>query len=126
MFRRKTPESGIDMLNKFSVVENKLDILTSKFEAIKNLDGCCDCKEREGNIYEMLVAYFETKFSDFEIRTQLTEKEASLASSSCAMKDDFDTFKKDVLMELRNMCNTSLESSSHLKDKLHRLEPMWS
>jgi hypothetical protein len=97
MFKRKNPElRDIDLLNKFNNVENKIDILNSKFESITYLDGCCNCKERDTKIYEMLFDYFESKFSDF------TPKKIEPLCSEYILKQDLDDFKNEVLLELKN------------------------
>lgn len=57
---------NIDLLNKISVIENKLDILNTNLEnKTSNIQGCCDCQNREMSIYKEIKDYFETKIIEF-------------------------------------------------------------
>jgi hypothetical protein len=105
MFKRKTAE--IDLLNLFNIVENKIDILNSKFEAITFLDGCCECKKRESKIYEMLVDYFEMKFLNFNSHEE-----------KILLKQDLQDFKTNLLLELKNMCALSENDHLNLKEMI--------
>jgi hypothetical protein len=112
MFKRKNPElKEIDLINKFSIVENKIDILNSKFEAITFLDGCCQCQKRENKIYEMLVDYFETKF-----KFALPEEKKEFV-----LKEDLDVFKTNLLLELKNICTVSDNSNVDLKEMIREV-----
>jgi hypothetical protein len=107
MFKRKSPElKDIDLLNKFNVVENKIDILVAKFEAITYLDGCCECKKRETKIYEMLVDYFEQKFTAITVEPDLSQ---------------LLTFKTTLISELKNICSYSDSVNINIKDMLREL-----
>jgi hypothetical protein len=63
MFNKKL---DIEMVNKFNSIENKIDIINSKFNSITLLDGCCNCKERELKINQMLIEYFDERFLELD------------------------------------------------------------
>ena len=51
----------VEVLNKINTVENKIDILNNKLESVTFMDGCCDCKKRETQIYTNLQEYLDDK-----------------------------------------------------------------
>lgn len=55
--------SNIDLMNRLTSLENKLDILNTNLDS-QSLEGCCNCKSKEALVYKELCEYLETKFSD--------------------------------------------------------------
>jgi hypothetical protein len=53
----------LEVINK---LENKIDILNSKFESLTFIDGCCDCRTRENKIYTDLQGYLDDKLLDLK------------------------------------------------------------
>jgi hypothetical protein len=137
IFQKKKDHKEIDLLNKFNLVENKIDILNSKFESITFMDGCCECKKRESQIYESLVDFFEKKFTNFEsnilnlFKHNLTctgsdSSDSSDSKDEVPLNNDFwETFKTSILEELKLMCKISNESKidilTNLKEHDDRL-----
>jgi len=103
IFKRKT--NDLDLINKFNSIENKIDTLNLKFESITLLDGCCECKKRENNLYETLVVFFENKF----LKLQPDESDK--------ITDTLDKLKDNILNELKNVCKNDREI-----DRDNRLE----
>jgi hypothetical protein len=62
MFNKKNLQI-IELLNN---MENKIDILNSKFESLTFMDGCCDCRKRENKIYKDLQEYLDSKLLDIK------------------------------------------------------------
>jgi hypothetical protein len=56
----------VELLNKINNMENKMDILNSKFESFTFMDGCCDCRTRENKIYTDLQEYLDSKLLDIK------------------------------------------------------------
>jgi hypothetical protein len=71
MFSLKKPQL-VEIINKFSDIENKIDILNSKFESVKFMDGCCDCQDREKNIYSDINHFLDLKLD--KIKEELLNK----------------------------------------------------
>lgn len=114
MFQRKNPElKEIDLLNKFNIVENKIDILNSKFES-----ECYDCKNKDNKTYEMLIEYFELKFKSLKqsltidvVQEVDNNNNNNITIDNDSLKVELDNFKANLLNELKVFLISSSESS---------------
>jgi hypothetical protein len=93
----------VEVLNKMNTVENKIDILSSKLESVTFMDGCCDCKKRETQIYTDLQEYLDDKL--LNIKNSLLD----------CINDNFHESKKDTV-------DDDSDSSSDIMEGLENLE----
>ena len=113
MFRKKL---DIEVLNLFNTIENKIDTINSNFGCVTFLDGCCKCKQRDIKVNEMLIAFLESKFSEFYENRTL----------------DIDSILMSIKTELQNTLTntydhkssfeTLTETISNLKNEIHELK----
>lgn len=100
MFRKKL---DIEVLNLFNTIENKIDTINSKFNCVTFLDGCCNCKEREVKVNEMLITFLESKFDNLYVN----ENEL--------LKNHIDSILMEVKTELKNTLVSKADHKSSLE-----------
>ena len=116
--------SNLDVCNKLSALENKVDVLISNLEA-KTLEGCCNCKKREVKVYKELMEYLNEMFCNVE--NEIFQKYCGHEIPTDAVKQIFDTFKKGLSYRLDSiisrMGSTIIDNGESLlsqsMDKVH-------
>jgi hypothetical protein len=96
----------LDLLNRLSHMENKIDVIDNKFESIRLLDGCCDCKNREAKLLNDLKEFLENKlliFKDSLLQSIQKNKEDE--------KEDNSTTLKNIIEETCNLHSVELNKT---------------
>lgn len=116
MFKRKTLD--IDLANKIDLLDNKLDILSSKLLEI------CHCRDEDKNLYKSITNYIDTKFrmllEDQEDKIQVSNKLSSLMDDRFAMNQRLDSLQN--ALDLLSSENSSIVPN--LKDLLKEVAPI--
>lgn len=106
---------NIDILNQILVLDSKFDILNNKLnEKDKTLEGCCDCKLKEMQIYKEIKEYLEIKFLDFnnqviEMNKNNKINEKIINSNNLLIKNFnkmFEEYREEVVNNLANIITT--------------------
>jgi hypothetical protein len=105
MFRKKI---DTEVINLFNTIENKIDTINSNFNCVTLLDGCCNCKERDIKINEMLITFLESKFSE-------------LYTTDVKLEDLVNSILIDIKTELENTKVDNKSSFELLKESITNL-----
>jgi hypothetical protein len=84
---------NIDVVNKLTSLENKLDVLILK-TAEGSIKGCCNCKQKEQAVYSELRTYIEDAFND------LANKSVNMNQSLDSFKTVFEIYKNELINNL--------------------------
>jgi hypothetical protein len=124
---------NIDLLNKITAIENKLDILSTGLNnTISNIPGCCDCQNREMTIYKEIKDYLENKITEFNIQieelnknNQINEKIINTNNMLIVeFNKMFQDYRNEVIDNLQkiidnlynyNKANTSLSNNRYMQ-----------
>ena len=115
MFRKKL---DIEVLNLFNTIENKIDTINSNFGCVTFLDGCCQCKQRDIKINEMLITFLESKFSEFYEKQICTLDIDSILTS---IKTELQNTLTDTV-DHKSSFETLTETISNLTNEIHQLK----
>jgi hypothetical protein len=118
MFRKKI---DTEVLNLFNTIENKIDTINSNFNCVTLLDGCCNCKERDIKINEMLITFLESKFSELYVKSNTTESNTNTTENNVKLEDLVNSILIDVKTELENTKVDNKSSFELLKESITNL-----
>jgi hypothetical protein len=107
----------LELINKFNHMENKIDILNSKFESMTFLDGCCNCQQREKTLFNDLQTFFEDELLKFQNSLLKSIQKENQENK----KDDYNRIKtiiETVCEEYRSELHTVLEKCTLDNNKL--------
>jgi predicted house-cleaning noncanonical NTP pyrophosphatase (MazG superfamily) len=88
LFKKNT-----QLIELITNLENKIDILDSKFNSFTYMDGCCDCRTRENKIYTDLKEYLDDKL--LELKNSILES----VNKSIVHQDNSSDTSSDSSME---------------------------
>lgn len=114
----------LDLVNKFDTIENKIDILDTKFASLTFLDGCCDCKTRETHIFEEFKAFLDTKLLDFKntiLEICQTQKTTDTSFTSI-IEDVYSQHISELDGILRKCCETHTINKTDLSREFKRFD----
>jgi hypothetical protein len=107
--------SNIDLMNRLTSLENKMDILNTNLDS-QSLEGCCNCKSKEVLVYKELCEYLETKFSDLvsNITLKLDEKAKINENRNEELVINIHDTKDDIMDNLQTIItNLSLSNKEN-------------
>lgn len=107
--------SNIDLMNRLTSLENKLDVLNTNLDS-QSLEGCCNCKSKEALVYKELREYLETKFSDLvnNITLKLDEKDKINENKNQELVINIHDTKADIMDNLQTIItNLSLANKEN-------------
>lgn len=104
--------TNLDLSNKISLLENKMDIILTKVDT-ETIVGCCECQEKETMIYSELKLYLSDKFSEFE--KELQSRLQQLDNSVDCFRDIFDNYKSELIGNLEILANHISKNDSYSK-----------
>jgi predicted HTH domain antitoxin len=107
--------TNLDLSNKISLLENKLDVVMTKVQN-ESIVGCCECREKETLIYNELRLYLSDKFTEFE--NDLQSRLQQFDKSVDFFRDIFENYKSELIGNLEILANhiTKNESFSKMND----------
>jgi hypothetical protein len=106
----------LELSNKFDHIENKIDILNSKFESMKFLDGCCDCKTRETKLYNDLKTFLDDKLLNLkETLLNLHDNLQEQKDTSTELKDKIEETCNICTLELRDVLQKASEFNTETR-----------
>lgn len=105
--------SNIDLCNKLSHLDNKMQIILEKINE-ETVKGCCDCKHNEKVLYEKMKSYIKEQFSTLE-KSLL----ADIDTSVCVLKTAFNDMISDLEYIVGNLCKDSLTPSQY-KEQINK------
>lgn len=115
MFRKKL---DTEVINLFNTIENKIDTINSNFNCVTFLDGCCNCKERDLKINEMLITFLESKFSELYI----TENNVKLEDLVNSILIDVKTELENTKVDNKSSFELLTDSITHLANEIKELK----
>lgn len=95
MFKRHV--SNVELFNKLSHLDNKLDIILTKISE-GTFQSCCDCKYNENAVYEQMKCYIEDKFST--LQESLISKIGNVGINVQVLQAAFDDYRNDMITNL--------------------------
>lgn len=104
--------TNLDLSNKISLLENKMDIILTKVDT-ETIMGCCECQEKETIIYSELKLYLSDKFSEFE--KELQTRLQQLDKSVDCFRDIFENYKSELIGNLEILANHISKNDSFSK-----------
>jgi predicted HTH domain antitoxin len=104
--------TNLDLSNKISLLENKLDVLMTKVQT-ETIVGCCECQEKESLIYNELKLYLSDKFTEFEkdLQSRLQQVDKSI---DC-FRDIFENYKTELIGNIEILANHVSKNDSYNK-----------
>lgn len=121
MFKRLV--SNIDLYNKISHLDNKLDIILAKMNE-GTVSACCDCKYNENIVYEQMKWYIEDKFTT--LQDSLISKVAHVDVNVHILRNVFEDYRNDMINNLQLIINNSMplqeRQLTNFKSELDELE----
>lgn len=98
MFKKSV--SNVDLYNKLSHLDNKLDVILTKLNE-GTVTSCCDCKYNEIRIHEQLI---EDKFTC--LQEELITKISGVDKNVEMLKQAFENYRQDLITNLQIIvCN---------------------
>lgn len=100
--------SNMDLLNKLNSLENKVDVILYKLNK-ETYMGCCDCKNKETQIYNELKLYIEDKIE--ELKSQFINKLDEINVSTNNFNELFYNYKTELVNNLDTIINQIYSSN---------------
>lgn len=95
--------SNVDLYNKLSHLDNKLDIILTKMNE-GTVTACCDCKYNESRTHEHIKCYIEEKFNS--LQEELINKIYGVDENVEILKRAFEEYRQELITNLQIIvCN---------------------